>query len=97
MTKDIIPIKVFDYMAMGKPVISTRLPGMVQEFGENNGIIYVENPGDSINKALDLSKNNNIADSGLKAKNFVKDFSWDKAANEFEYILDKAIKQINSV
>jgi glycosyltransferase involved in cell wall biosynthesis len=36
----IVPIKIYEYMALSKPIISTRLPGVVEEFGEGNGIIY---------------------------------------------------------
>ena len=44
--RDIVPIKVYEYLAAGKPVISTRLPGVLREFGEDHGIVYVDDPGD---------------------------------------------------
>jgi hypothetical protein len=31
-------------MAMKKPVITTQLPGLMKEFGEDNGILYVIKP-----------------------------------------------------
>ena len=40
--QDIVPIKMYEYMAMKKPVIATRLPGVMKEFGEDNGVVYVE-------------------------------------------------------
>ncbi|GAH80390.1 unnamed protein product, partial [marine sediment metagenome] len=40
--QDIVPIKMYEYMAMGKPVIATRLPGVMKEFGNDNGVIYVD-------------------------------------------------------
>ena len=41
-------------MAMGKPVIATNLPGLKKEFGNNNGIIYIENPEQTLEKAIYL-------------------------------------------
>ena len=32
--QDIVPIKIYEYMAMCKPVITTKLPGIMMEFGE---------------------------------------------------------------
>ena len=34
--QDIVPIKIYEYMAMGKPVITTMLPGIMKEFGKEN-------------------------------------------------------------
>lgn len=31
---------------MEKPVITTRLPGVMTEFGDDNGVIYVDTPED---------------------------------------------------
>ena len=36
--RDIVPIKLYEYLACGKPVIATRLPGIWTEFGSKNGI-----------------------------------------------------------
>ena len=36
---------------MGKPVITTKLPGIMKEFGNNNGVIYVDKLEDVIEKA----------------------------------------------
>ena len=38
---NIVPIKIYEYMAMGKPVIATKLPGLVKEFGEDSGILLL--------------------------------------------------------
>jgi glycosyltransferase involved in cell wall biosynthesis len=40
--RDIVLIKLYEYMAMGKPVITTKLPGVMQEFGEDHGVVYVD-------------------------------------------------------
>ena len=50
--QDIVPIKIYEYMAMAKPVICTKLPGIMMEFGWDNGISYVDTPEDVVLKAL---------------------------------------------
>jgi len=85
--KDIVPIKMYEYMAMAKPVIATRLSGVVKEFGEDNGVVYVDGPEDVISKAKELISNDKIGKLGIKARKFVEKYSWDKITDEFEKIL----------
>ena len=51
--QDIVPIKIYEYMAMGKPVITTMLPGIMKEFGEENGISYVNKPSEVLMKTYE--------------------------------------------
>lgn len=55
--QDIVPIKMYEYMACGKPVISTKLPGIIKEFGYDNGVEYVDDPKEVTDKAIRLSEN----------------------------------------
>jgi glycosyltransferase involved in cell wall biosynthesis len=80
--ENIVPIKLYEYMAMGKPVIATRLPGLVKEFGFENGMRFAEMPQDVIKIAKDLTGQEIIAD-GILASNFVKDNDWNKITNTF--------------
>jgi len=84
---DIVPIKIYEYMAMGKPVISTRLPGVMREFGLGNGIVYVERPEDVVDEAIKLVMANKVKNLGRRGREFVKKYGWDNIANEFERIL----------
>jgi glycosyltransferase involved in cell wall biosynthesis len=52
--KDIVPIKMYEYLAMGKPVITTKLLGIMKEFGEGHGVIYVDKTEDVLKKAIEL-------------------------------------------
>jgi glycosyltransferase involved in cell wall biosynthesis len=79
-------------MAAGKPVIASRLYGILKEFGENNGVVYIDKPEDTIKMAIDLIEKDMIDDLGLEAKQFVKSRSWDDAASELETILESLIK-----
>ena len=87
--KNIVPIKMYEYMAAGKPVITTSLPGIKKEFGNDNGVIYVDRPEDIIKKAVELIENGGIEKEGRKAGKFVEKYSWDNIADEFERILEE--------
>jgi glycosyltransferase involved in cell wall biosynthesis len=91
--QDIVPIKTYEYMAMKKPVIATRLPGLMKEFGEGNGVVYVDKPEDVVAKALNLVQSGIIEEVGSRARSFVERNSWDKITDEFEKILQEAIKE----
>jgi len=91
--QDIVPIKLYEYMAMGKPVISTKLSGVMREFGEDNGIVYVDEPADVIGKAKSLVKDGKIGKLGARAREFVQKYSWDSITDEFEKILEGVIEE----
>lgn len=80
----IVPIKMYEYMASGKPIISSYLPGIIKEFGNNNGIIYANSPKDIINITKILIKSNNIYNIGEKARLYVNNFDWSKIVDQFE-------------
>ena len=58
--RNIVPIKLYEYMAMGKPVIATKLPGVMKEFGKDHGVIYVDKPEDVFKKAVELIERGSI-------------------------------------
>jgi len=90
--QDIVPIKIYEYMAMAKPVISTRLPGIVREFGEGNGVVYINRPEDVITKAIRLIQDSSLKQLGTKARNFVERNSWHNITVQLEKILDEVVK-----
>ena len=83
--QDIVPIKIYEYMAMGKPVITTKLPGIMMEFGEGNGISYVDKPQDVVLKSYDID----IKVEGGKARRFAEKNDWNKITDEFERTLQR--------
>lgn len=91
--QDIVPIKMYEYMAMGKPVIATKLPGVMKEFGESNGVVYIEKPEDVITKALELVQSGRVKELGLKARKFAEKNSWDNITDQFEKILEGVIRE----
>ena len=90
--QEIVPIKLYECMAMAKPVISTKLPGVMKEFGEDNGVVYVDRPEEVVSKAIELIQNGKLQELGKKARRFVEQNSWDKITDEFEALLEEAIR-----
>jgi len=52
----LVPTKVVEYMEHGKAVIATRLPGLEVEFASVPGIVYIERPGDTIDRVRGLAQ-----------------------------------------
>jgi len=93
--RDIVPMKMHEYMSMGKPIISTRLKGVMKEFGENNGVVYVDKPEDVLKKAIELDKTK-LKNLEIKVLNFVRKYSWANITDEFEEILKEIIEEKNA-
>ncbi|MDO8577859.1 MAG: glycosyltransferase family 4 protein [Dehalococcoidales bacterium] len=85
---DGLPAKIYEYMAMQKPMISTKLPGVMREFGEGNGVVYIDRPEDTVSKAMELMSTGQVQKLGIKARQFVESYSWDRITDQFEQILE---------
>ena len=88
--RNIVPIKMYEYMACGKPVIATRLPGIMKEFGEGNGVVYIERLEDVLKKAVELAGDRQkLRELGMKAAKYVQRYSWEAITDQFEELLKK--------
>ena len=93
--QDIVPIKIYEYMAMKKPVIATRLPGLVAEFGERNGIVYINTPEEVLKIVQQKFTNKReIINVGSAGYNFVKSNDWRNLTLQFEGILEDIVLDI---
>jgi glycosyltransferase involved in cell wall biosynthesis len=91
--QDIVPIKVYEYMAMSKPVVATKLPGIIKEFGNDSGIVYVNGPDEVAAEAIRLVRSGHLKELGRKAREFVERRSWDNITDQFEAILKKVSEE----
>ena len=51
------PHKVLQYMASGRPVVSTKLSGLYETFGDSSGIVWVDEPLEVVSAAAALARN----------------------------------------
>jgi glycosyltransferase involved in cell wall biosynthesis len=52
----IVPAKIYDYLAAGKPVLASPLPGLQAEFGTSAGIVFVDGPRALLEQAQGLRR-----------------------------------------
>ncbi|MCL2157599.1 MAG: glycosyltransferase family 4 protein [Methanobrevibacter sp.] len=91
--QDIVPIKLYEYLAMKKVVIATDLPGIHREFGENHGIVYVNEAKEVLNTAQKIIDNDTYDKIATAGRNFVKSNDWDNIVDNFEETLLDLIKE----
>ncbi len=90
--RHIVPIKIYQYMAGAKPVITTELPGIMKEFGHDHGVVYISKPEEVVQKVLNLTEHGMLASLGKKAHDFVEKYDWDQVVDQFEKALSSLIK-----
>ena len=97
VTKDITPVKIMEYMAMKKPVLSNSLPNVVREIGENNGVIFARNQTELVKKIGELiGKKEILNEIGLKGFDLIKKhYIWPKILNKLKKIIISLIKEKN--
>jgi teichuronic acid biosynthesis glycosyltransferase TuaH len=88
-TKTIYPVKLNEYLAMGKPVFSTRIPEMVKLSKEIKNAIYF------VDKPMDFKKNLKLfllkKTSNKNLINFAKKNSWSLKFKIFINIINKIL------
>ena len=95
-TRDIFPGKIVQYLACGKAVIATSLPGMIAVIpGEQQGVVYTNNTDDMVREMVSLLKSTErrqkLERNGL---NYVMQVhSYDKIARQLEASLEEVIKE----
>lgn len=87
--RNIVPIKMYDYIAGGKPVIASRLDGIMTEFGQNNGVLHVDGPEDVVKRAIEIAKTGSIKEEGMRARRFAEKCNWDSSTKQLEVILER--------
>lgn len=81
---DIVPIKMYEYLASGNPVVATDLPGLRKEFGEDNGVVYTDGPEDAFETIVELVESDDYQHHANRAATFVEQYDWAELESVFE-------------
>ncbi len=82
-----LPIKTFEYMACEKPVISSRLTGVVEAVG--NKALYASNIEEYKDRLAQLYNDRQLRERmGVEGRGFIEDnYSWANIGARFEKLL----------
>ncbi|OAQ38095.1 glycosyl transferase family 1 [Pedobacter psychrophilus] len=91
VSHNIFPLKLFEYLGSGKPVISTDFNIDLDEF-TNGTVPYCKTADEFSNAINDALLNDNQEKQNLRLK-AAKDNTWDKRLDEFSNILQKHLEK----
>ena len=91
--QDIVPIKLYEYLAMEKVVIATELPGISKEFGYGNGIEYVQKAEEVLETAQTILDEGRYEEISKKGREYVKSNDWEAITDKFENAMNELIKK----
>jgi len=85
LSKDVSPLKFYEYLATGKPVVSTPVPYQVRDFAD---AIYIgENTEDFIEKCRQALREEKGSEKAAARMHYAKACSWDERVKSMEKIL----------
>jgi UDP-galactopyranose mutase len=92
-TRFISPTKTPEYLAAGKPVISTSIQNVVRPYGELKLVSVADNPEDFIRAAEELlTKYYEQSNWLTRVDQFLANMSWDKTWHEMSELIDQAVQ-----
>jgi UDP-galactopyranose mutase len=92
-TRFISPTKTPEYLAAGKPVISTSIRDIVRPYGELGLVRIADDSTEFIRAAEDLLSGQSQTEWLAKVDEFLADISWDKTWAHMSRLLNQVIAQ----
>ncbi len=90
-TRYISPTKTPEYLAAGKPVISTPIIDVLRQYGRN-GLVHIAGTPEEFVRVASLELENNDRDEWLQHVNeFLSQNSWDKTWQRMMYLITRKI------
>ena len=89
--QDIVPIKIYEYLAMKKVVIATELPGISKEFGYNHGIEYIQEASEVLETVEGIVSSGRYDEISSTAREYVKSNDWEAITDKFEEAMIKLL------
>jgi glycosyltransferase involved in cell wall biosynthesis len=84
-----LPDKLFEYLATGVPVISTRLPDVAKTFGDS--VYFYEGVDELVGIVRELMKKSAQGRLHQNRRTIMKDYDWKFIARKYQRLLSKVI------
>jgi UDP-galactopyranose mutase len=92
-TRFISPTKTPEYLAAGKPVISTSIQDVVRPYGELKLVEIADTPDDFL-RAAEKILSRSVDDEWLaRVDAFVANLSWDKTCGQMSNLIEKVVER----
>jgi UDP-galactopyranose mutase len=88
-TRFISPTKTPEYLAAGKPVVSTSITDVVDPYGKKGLVRIADTTGDFLNAVQDLLSMNDRADWLARVDDFLAHMSWDDTWARMSDLMEK--------
>jgi UDP-galactopyranose mutase len=92
-TKFISPTKTPEYLAGGKPVISTSITDVVTPYGKEGLVHIADTPEEFIKAATEILNSEDKEAWSKKVDLFLKDISWNKTWHKMSQLIDEALER----
>ena len=92
-TRFISPTKTPEYLAAGKPVISTSIRDVVRPYGELKLVEIADGPEEFIKAAEKIFAKSGQAEWLTRVDAFLENISWDKTWAQMSSLIDKVIEK----
>ena len=90
-TRFISPTKTPEYLAAGKPVISTSITDVIRPYGELKLVEIADTADEFIQAAEKILSNPSRSEWLARVDTFLKDVSWDKTWSQMSALIDSVI------
>ena len=91
-TRFISPTKTPEYLAAGKPVVSTSITDVVRPYGEQGLVQIADSPEELIAAAESLLASANRSEWLDRVDSFLADISWDKTWSQMSHLIDEVVE-----
>jgi UDP-galactopyranose mutase len=91
-TRFISPTKTPEYLASGRPVVSTPIRDVVRPYGEK-GLVYIASTPEEFVNAIETAMSDDTENRRAKAAEFLSTISWDKTRNEMQQLISSVIER----
>jgi UDP-galactopyranose mutase len=92
-TRFISPTKTPEYLAAGKPVISTSITDVVRPYGELKMVEIADTPAEFIRAAEKILSTSDRSDWLTRVDAFLEGISWDKTWAQMSELIDQVIEK----